>query len=33
LFCLLACLSMLWDTMLLVTLFYFHMMIEKGEQE
>lgn len=28
-FCLLACLSMLWDVMLLVTLFYFHMMIEK----
>ena len=31
LFCLMAILMMLWDFMLLITVLYFHMMIEKGD--
>ena len=30
LFCLMAILMMFWDFMLLITVLYFHMMIEKG---
>ena len=31
LFCLMALLMMFWDLMLLITVLYFHMMIEKGK--
>ena len=31
LFCLMALLMMFWDFMLLITVLYFHMMIEKGK--
>ena len=33
LFCLMAVLMILWDFMLLITVLYFHMMIEKGINE
>ena len=33
LFCLMAVLMILWDFMLLITVLYFHMMIEKGKNE
>ena len=31
LFCIMALLMILWDFMLLITVLYFHMMIEKGK--